>query len=117
MKRGDIYFADLSPTQGSEQYGKRPVVILQRDSISRYTRTLVVVPCTASQVDKYRQLPSCVFVPQGIGGLYEDSVALGHQIRTVDRARLTDYLGTLPDTWLEDIEKVIAFTLQIPSAQ
>ncbi len=66
MKRGDIYFADLSPTQGSEQYGKRPVVILQRDSISRYTRTLVVVPCTASQVDKYRQLPSCVFSLKGL---------------------------------------------------
>ena len=113
MKRGDIYFADLNPTQGSEQYGKRPVVIFQRDSISKYTRTLVVVPFAASQVDKYRQLPSCVFVPKGIGGLYEDSVALGHQIRTLDRARLIDYLGSLPDSWLVEIEKVVAFTLQI----
>ncbi len=116
MKRGDVYFADLNPTQGSEQYGKRPVVIFQRDSISKYTRTLVVVPFTASQVDKYRQLPSCVFVPKGVGGLYEDSVALGHQIRTLDRARLTDFLGSLPGTWLVEIEKATAFTLQISYA-
>lgn len=116
MKRGDIYFADLNPTQGSEQRGVRPVLILQRDTISQFTRTLVIIPFTSSQVDKYRQLPSCVFVPQGMGGLYEDSVALGHQIRTVDRQRLLDFLGTLPDVWIAQIEKAITFTLQIPDA-
>jgi mRNA interferase MazF len=113
MKRGDVYFADLDPTQGSEQRGTRPVLILQRDDISRYTRTIVIVPFTASQVDKYRLLPSCVFVPKGIGGLYEDSVALGHQVRTIDRARLSNYIGTLPDVWVPQIEKVVAFTLQM----
>lgn len=114
MKRGDVYFADLDPTQGSEQRGIRPVLILQRDSISQFTRTVVIVPFTASQVDKYRQLPSCVFVPKGMGGLLENSVALGHQVRTIDRKRLLDYLGALSGQWIIKIEKVIAFTLQIP---
>jgi mRNA interferase MazF len=116
MKRGDIYFADLNPTQGSEQRGVRPVLVLQRDSISQYTRTIVIVPFTSSQVDKYSQLPSCVFVPQGVGGLYDDSVALGHQVRTIDRKRLSDYLGTLPNSYIVKIEKAIAFTLQMPYA-
>lgn len=116
MKRGDVYFADLNPTQGSEQRGMRPVLILQRDSVSQFTRTIVIVPFTASQVDKYSQLPTCVFMPKGTGGLYEDSVALGHQIRTIDRRRLTDYIGSLPDAWVIKVEKAIAFTLRMPYA-
>jgi mRNA interferase MazF len=116
MKRGDVYFADLNPTQGSEQRGVRPVLVLQRDSISQYTRTIVIVPFTSSQVDKYSQLPSCVFVPQGVGGLYDDSVALGHQVRTIDRKRLSEYLGTLPNSYIVKIEKANAFTLQMPYA-
>jgi mRNA interferase MazF len=58
MKRGDVYRANLNPVQGSEQSGLRPVLILQRDSISRHTRTVIIVPFTSSQVDKYGQLPS-----------------------------------------------------------
>ena len=117
MKRGEVYYAVLDPTQGSEQSGRRPVVILQRDSISSFTRTIVLVPFTSSQVDKYRQLPSCVFVSQGVGGLTSDSVALGHQVRTIDRDRLKDYMGSLPDTMLVEIEKAVAFTLEIPYAE
>ena len=114
MKRGDIYYADLNPVRGSEQMGRRPVLIVQRDSISQFTRTLVIVPFTASQVDKYRQLPSYVFVPQGVGGLSVDSVALGHQVRTIDRDRLSDYLGALPELYMREVEKRLAFTLHIP---
>ncbi len=114
MKRGDIYYADLNPVRGSEQMGRRPVLIVQRDSISQFTRTLVIVPFTASQVDKYRQLPSCVFVPQGVGGLSIDSVTLGHQVRTIDRDRLSDYLGALPELYMREVEKRLAFTLHIP---
>jgi mRNA interferase MazF len=115
MKRGDVFFADLDPTKGSEQQGRRPVVILQRDAISRYTRTLVVVPFTSSQVEKYRQLPSCVFIPAGVvAGLLLPSVALAHQIRSVDRQRLTEYAGTLPLSLLQQLERVVAYTLHMP---
>ena len=116
MKRGDVYSANLNPVRGSEQSGLRPVLILQRDSISRYARTVIIVPFTSSQVEKYRQLPSCVFVPQGVAGLYHDSVLLGHQVRTIDRTRLSDPLGSLPEPYLSQVERALAFALQIPHA-
>ncbi|MBI4631156.1 MAG: type II toxin-antitoxin system PemK/MazF family toxin [Chloroflexi bacterium] len=113
MKRGEIYFANLDPTQGSEQRGVRPVLVVQRNEISEFTRTVVVVPFTASQVEKYRQLPSGVYVAKGVGGLREESVALCHQIRTVDRARLLNLIGELPTDVMDEIEAAMAFTLEI----
>ena len=114
MRQGEVYFAELDPVRGSEQQGTRPVVILQSDLVSRYiARTAVVAPFTSSQVEKYRKFPTCVFVPAGVGGLRSDSVALGHQIRTIDRSRLKQRLGSLPDEFLAELEQAIAFTLQI----
>lgn len=110
--RGEIYWVDLDPTRGSEQHGKRPVVILQRDEI-RYTKTVVAVPFSSANVDRKRTLPTCVFVPAGVGGLKNESVALCHQIRVLDHDRLDSYLGVLPDSYLLDIEQALRFLLQI----
>ena len=111
MPRDEIYYADLDPTRGSEQAGLRPVLVVQRDSISRYTSTVVIVPFTSSQVDRYRQLPSCVFVAQGVGGLTADSVALCHQVRVITQERLQGRLGALPGSLMREVEKALALTL------
>jgi len=83
MKRGDVYLADLDPTKGSEQAGRRPVLIFEDDRLIPATLTVVVVPFTTNL--KMQNLPTCVFVPAGEGGLRVDSVAIGHQIRALDK--------------------------------
>jgi len=111
MRKGDIYLADLDPTRGSEQAGTRPVVIFQKDILNKFTRTVVVIPFTTNL--KRAQLPSGVLVHKGDGGLREDSVALCHQIRVLDRSRLTTRLGSLAPATMEQIEAVLAFTLDM----
>ena len=111
MKRGDVYFADLSGTRGSEQAGRRPVLILQNDSLSRYSRTIVVIPFTETL--RRAGIPGCVFVNQGDGGLLQDSVALGYQIRVLDKSRFIQYLGHLSDDMIRKIEEAVKLTLDI----
>ena len=111
MRKGDVYLADLDPTRGSEQAGTRPVVIFQKDVLNKFTRTIVVIPFTTNL--KRAQLPSGVLVHKGDGGLREDSVALCHQIRVLDRSRLTVRLGSLSPEAMKQIEAVLAFTLDM----
>jgi len=110
MRKGDVCLADLNPTRGSEQAGTRPVVIFQKDILNKFTRT-VVIPFTTNL--KRAQLPSGVLVRKGDGGLREDSVALCHQIRVLDRSRLTARLGSLSPATVEQIEAALAFTLDM----
>lgn len=112
-KRGEVYYADLNPVRGSEQSGWRPVVVVQRNTLNAFTSTAIIVPCTGSQVEKYRQLPTGVFIPKGVGGLKADSVALVHQIRTLSHERLEDYWGTLPEDTMREIERAMAYALNI----
>jgi mRNA interferase MazF len=77
MKRGDVFLADLNPTRGSEQAGVRPVVLVQRNSIGRFTKTILVVPITSNL--RRAQIPGTVSIPSGEGGLSQDSVALCYQ--------------------------------------
>jgi len=86
--KGEVYFADLDPTKGSEQAGKRPVLVFQNDLISNYSRTIVIIPFTTNL--KRANLPGCVLIPKGEGGLPEDSVAICYQIRVIDKMRLSN---------------------------
>lgn len=89
MKRGDVYLADLDPTKGSEQAGRRPVLILEDDRLIPVTLTVVVVPFTSNL--KMQNLPTCVLVLAGEGGLRVDSVAISHQIRALDERGLVTH--------------------------
>ena len=90
IRRGDIYYADLDPVTGSEQGGVRPVIIVQNNLGNAHSPTVVVVPIT-SQMEKYR-LPTHVFIPKSCG-LAKKSFAMVEQIRTIDRSRLSNYVG------------------------
>ena len=107
--RGDVYMASLDPQKGSEQGGVRPVLILQIDLLNRVGNTVVVVPFTEQL--KRAKLPSTVLVRKGEGGLREDSVALCHQIRVLDKSGLQFYLGTVSSQTLKLIEDKVRFTL------
>ena len=109
MKRGEIYLADLDPTRGSEQAGRRPVLVFQHNLINRFSRTVICIPFTTNL--RRAQLPSCLLVLAGEGGLSRDSVALCHQMRVLDQDRLVTRLGRVSDEMLAEVERVVAFTL------
>jgi mRNA interferase MazF len=111
MIRGDVYLANLDPTLGSVQAGTRPVLIFQSNKLNQFTRTVVVIPFTTNL--GRAQLPGCVLVPRGEGGLAEDSVALCYQIRVLDKARLIQHLGTLSYADINKIEEAVKVTLDI----
>jgi mRNA interferase MazF len=108
-RRGEVWLADLNPIRGSEQAGVRPVLILQNDSINRFTTTFLTIPFTTNL--RRAALPSCVRVTAGEGGLTSDSVALCHQLRVLDSSRLTRRLGTLSPGTMAAIEQRVLFTL------
>lgn len=101
VKRGDIYYADLSPVVGSEQGGIRPVIIIQNDIGNKYSPTIIVAAIT-SQINKAK-LPTHVEISSEEYGLSKDSVVLLEQIRTIDKRRLKEKIGHMSD---EDIKKV-----------
>jgi len=110
MKRGDVYLANLDPAKGSEQAGTRPVLVFQHDTLNKVlAHTVVVIPFTTTL--RMAHLPSCVLVPAGEGGLQQDSVAICHQIRALDKSGLLRYWGTLPRERVAEVERVVAFTL------
>ncbi len=111
MKHGEIYLADLGSTRGSEQAGRRPVLVFQNDLISRFTRTVVCIPLTTNL--RRAQLPSCLLLQAGEGGLARDSVLLCHQLRVLDQSRLVTRLGQVSDSILTEIDRVVVFTLGI----
>jgi len=110
-RRGEIYWGSLDPQKGSEQGGTRPVLILQDDHINRAGNTVVVIPFTTTM--KHAYLPSCVLVQGGTGGLSQDSVAMCHQIRVLDKQGLKGRIGVLPQTLLNDIEDAVRRTLSL----
>lgn len=93
MNRGDVYLADLNPSRGSEQSGIRPVAIVQRDTLARFTSTVVVVPFTTNP--RRAKIPGTVVIAAEESGLTQDSVALCYQMAVLDRSRLLNKLGTL----------------------
>jgi mRNA interferase MazF len=103
IRRGDIYYADLSPVVGSEQGGIRPVLIVQNDVGNRFSPTVIAAAIT-SQKDKSR-LPTHIDLPSVDCGLAKDSVVLLEQIRTIDKKRLKERMGRIEDTAMSDINK------------
>jgi mRNA interferase MazF len=106
MKRGEIYWADLVPRSGSEQQGRRPVVIISHDAFNRTPgwRSIIVVPLSTSAGQAARG-PSAIFLSRASAGLPKDSVALCHQVTTLDRAKLTQRIGELTPTALDEVEQ------------
>ncbi len=98
MKRGDVYWATLAPRSGSEQTGRRPVIVISRDAFNQAPgwRSVIVVPVSTS-ASQARRGPTAVMLPAGSGGLAQDSIALCHQVTTLDRGNLDALLGSLPD--------------------
>ena len=105
MKRGDVFWATLSPRSGSEQMGRRPVVVVSHDGFNEAPgwRSVIIVPVSTSTKLAQRG-PTAVPLEKGIGGLRKSGVALCHQLTTLDRAKLTQRLGTLPQTTVVRIE-------------
>ena len=106
MKRGDIYYADLSPVIGSEQGGMRPVLIVQNDTGNKHSPTVIAAAIT-SQVGKAR-LPTHIELPGQSCGLSRDSVILLEQIRTIDKSRLRERMGKLEEPMMTEVDNAIA---------
>ena len=96
IKRGDMFYADLSPVVGSEQGGIRPVVIIQNDLGNKYSPTVIAAAIT-SQTGKNR-LPTHIEIGSDSNGLKSDSVVLAEQIRTIDKSRLKEKIGHIEDS-------------------
>ncbi|MBQ7977994.1 MAG: type II toxin-antitoxin system PemK/MazF family toxin [Clostridia bacterium] len=109
MKRGDIYYANLSPVVGSEQGGVRPVLIVQNDVGNRYSPTVIVAAIT-SKINKAK-LPTHIELSASCFGLEKDSVVLLEQIRTLDKARLLDKIGYTDARTLKNIDDALAISL------
>ena len=105
VRRGDIYYADLSPVVGSEQGGTRPVLIVQNDVGNRFSPTVIAAAIT-SQKDKAR-LTTHIQVNSAGSGLAKDSIVLLEQIRTIDKRRLKEHMGRLDDQSMSRINQAL----------
>lgn len=114
VKRGDIYYADLSPVVGSEQGGLRPVLIIQNDVGNRYSPTVIAAAIT-SRMGKTR-LPTHIDIYADKVGLAKDSVILLEQIRTLDKKRLKEKMGHLDDTVMSEVNAAIAVSFGLGEA-
>lgn len=112
VQRGDVYLADLSPVQGSEQDGQRPVVVISRDAINNNSPIVVVVPCTDA-ANKKKFYPSHVRIKAGAGGLTMDSVVLCERVRAISKDRLKKHMGTLSRSEIAGIEASLKITLDL----
>lgn len=106
VRRGDIYYADLSPVVGSEQGGMRPVLIVQNDTGNKHSPTVIAAAIT-SQVGKAR-LPTHIELTGTSCGLSRDSVILLEQIRTIDKSRLRERMGRLDEPLMNAVDSAIA---------
>ena len=106
IKRGEIYYADLSPVIGSEQGGIRPVLIVQNDVGNRYSPTVIAAAIT-SQQDK-TNLPTHIKVQAEGCGLAKDSIVLLEQVRTIDKKRLKERMGSLDIPSMDMVDKAIS---------
>lgn len=110
MKRGDVYYADLSPVVGSEQGGVRPVLILQNNIGNKYSPTVIVAAIT-SKIGKSK-VPTHVSIGKE-KGLTDHSVALLEQLRTIDKQRLTDKITHLSTELMKEVDTALRISLGI----
>ena len=115
MKRGELYWADLAPRSGSEQQGRRPVIVVSHNAFNQTQgwRSIIVVPLSTA-VRQAGRGPTAVPLSKGTGGLSDDSVALCHQVTTLDRAKLNQRVGELTSADLRRIEVGIKAAMDLP---
>ena len=106
VRRGDIFYADLSPVVGSEQGGVRPVLIIQNDIGNRHSPTVIAAAIT-SQMNKAK-LPTHMELVGQDCGLTKDSIVLLEQIRTLDKRRLREHMGRLDGALMDEVDRAIA---------
>jgi len=111
INRGDLYSACLDPVVGSEQGGIRPVLVIQNDVGNRHSPTVIVLAITG-QINKAR-LPTHVPVPAEGNGLMKDSVILAEQIRTLDKRRLRERIGTIAPEVMEKVSEALKISLGV----
>ena len=109
VKRGELYYADLSPVVGSEQGGVRPVLIVQNDVGNKYSPTIIAAAVT-SKINKAK-LPTHIELPKSAYVLVKDSVILLEQIRTLDKRRLKERIGELNENTMSKVDKAILISL------
>ena len=114
VKRGDIYYADLSPVVGSEQGGVRPVLIIQNNIGNRHSPTVICAAIT-SRMNKAK-LPTHVEIDASRYRIVKNSVILLEQIRTIDQIRLKDYIGYADEQVMEQVDKALTISLQNTSS-
>ena len=112
VRRGDIYYADLSPVVGSEQGGMRPVLIIQNDTGNRHSPTVIAAAIT-SQTGK-ANLPTHITLAARSCGLTRESVILLEQVRTLDKSRLRERMGRLDEPAMHQVDSAIAVSFGLP---
>ena len=109
IKRGDIYYAELNPVIGSEQDGTRPVLIISNDIGNKPSPTVIIAPIT-SRIHTKAKLPTHTLI-KDFDGLDKNSIILFEQIRTIDKQRLREYLGTLDRRFIHYADKALAISI------
>lgn len=109
LKRGDLFYANLDPVIGSEQGGIRPVLVVQNNTGNRYSSTTIVVAAITSRADK-PSLPTHVRL-ESVPGLEKNSLLLLEQIRTIDRKRLKEYIGTLGKADMDEVDAALSISV------
>lgn len=111
IKRGDIYYANLNPVIGSEQGGRRPVLIISNDVGNKHSPTVIVAPIT-SRIYTKAKLPTHTLI-NDFEGLDKNSIVLLEQVRTIDKQRLEQYLGMIPDDIVARVDKALAISVAL----
>ena len=111
IKRGDIFYADLNPVIGSEQGGTRPVLVISNDRGNRHSPTVIVAAIT-SRVHTKAKLPTHTAV-NDFEGLDKDSIILLEQIRTIDKQRLKQHMGMMPENIMARVDKALAISISL----
>jgi mRNA interferase MazF len=114
MKRGDIYDVRLDPTEGSEQGGIRPVVIVSRDLINDRSSVILAVPCTTYRLGK-RIYPTQVLIQAPDGGLDRDSIAMADQVRVLAKSRFLRCRGSLAEASIVQLNRALMIALDLSS--
>jgi mRNA interferase MazF len=114
VRRGEVYWAELAPRSGAEQAGRRPVIVVSHDGFNEVPtwRSVIVVPLSTSEAQA-RRGPTAVLLAGGAGGLRAPSVALCHQVTTLDRAKLSERVGVLSREVVDDIEAGLRAALDL----
>ena len=115
VKRGELYYADLSPVVGSEQGGMRPVLIIQNDTGNRHSPTVIAAAIT-SQTGKAK-LPTHIRLSGQSTGLNRDSIILLEQIRTLDKSRLRQRMGRLDEQTMSAVDNALAVSMGLPLSE